>query len=292
MKKEKCPWCESENTQMHLWVKDLFLTQEPFEIHECLNCGLLFTEPRPPQDQIGKYYKSEEYYSHQENKKGLVPKLYEAVKIVNLRAKVKMATEGLQKGKMLEIGCGAGDFIHQMEEIGWECTGVEPSEDAQTIAKKRVKGTLLKPDDITKLEDEDYDLIVMWQVLEHVDNLREEVQHLYRLLKKGGRLVIAVPNFKSADAQHYKEFWGAYDVPRHLNHFCQESIRNIFKDSGLVLQKTNKLRWDAYYISYLGEKYLNHSLPLIKGAIRGFISNCKALSSGEWSSMVYLFQKK
>lgn len=287
---KNCPWCDSEKTQMHLWVKDLFLTQEPFEIYECLKCGLLFTEPRPDVNSIGKYYQSEEYYSHQENKNGFIPKIYESVKRVNLRHKRKLATKGLKVGTMLEIGCGVGDFLHEMEQKGWNCTGIEPSKEAKAIAKNRVKANILNPDELASLEDESFDLITMWHVLEHVDNLKEEVMHLQRLLKKGGRLVLALPNYKSADAEFYREYWAAYDVPRHLNHFCRESINNIFKNTKLKLKKTDKLVWDAYYISYMSEKYKNHTLPLLKGALRGLISNCKAQKSGEWSSLVYVLE--
>lgn len=286
-----CPWCDSEKTQIHLWVKDLFLTNEAFEIHECLKCGLLFTEPRPKPEEIGKYYQSEEYYSHQENKKGFVPRIYEAVKSVNLKTKYKMATKGLEPGRMLEIGCGAGDFLHTMEKHGWTCTGIEPSESAKEIATKKVKATLLYPQEIGQLEDESFDLITMWHVLEHVDNLKEEIKQLQRLLKKGGRLVLALPNFKSADAQYYKEYWAAYDVPRHLNHFCRESINNIFKTTDFKRIKTDKLVWDAYYISFMSEKYMNHSLPLLKGAWKGLRSNCKARKNGEWSSLVYILER-
>lgn len=289
--KYQCPWCESEKTQIHLWVKDLFLTNEAFEIHECLKCGLLFTEPRPKPEEIGKYYQSEEYYSHQENKKGFVPRIYEAVKSVNLKKKYKMATKGLKPGKMLEIGCGAGDFLHTMEKHGWTCTGIEPSESAKEIATKKVKATLLNPQEIGQLENESFDLITMWHVLEHVDNLKEEIQQLQRLLKKGGRLILALPNFKSADAQYYKEYWAAYDVPRHLNHFCRESINNIFKTTDFKRIKTDKLVWDAYYISFMSEKYMNHSLPLLKGAWKGLRSNCKARKNGEWSSLVYILER-
>lgn len=287
---KKCPWCDSEKTQIHLWVKDLFLTQEPFEIHECMKCGLLFTEPRPKPEEIGKYYESKEYYSHQENKKGFIPKIYESVKKVNLRHKRKLATEGMKAGTLLEIGCGVGDFLHEMEQNGWNCTGIEPSKEAKAIAKNRVKAKLLDPNEIVTLEDESFDLITLWHVLEHVDNLKEEVMHLQRLLKKGGRLVLALPNFKSADAEFYKEYWAAYDVPRHLNHFCKESINNIFKTTKLKLKKTDKLVWDAYYISYMSEKYKNHTLPLLKGAMKGLISNSKARKSGEWSSLVYVLE--
>lgn len=287
---KKCPWCDSEKTLIHLWVKDLFLTQEPFEIYECLKCGLLFTEPRPDDKNIGKYYQSEEYYSHQENKSGFIPKIYESVKRVNLKHKRNLATKGLKVGKMLEIGCGVGDFLHEMEQKGWNCTGIEPSKEAKAIAQTRVKANILNPDELATLEDESFDLITMWHVLEHVDNLKEEVMHLQRLLKKGGRLVLALPNFKSADAEFYREYWAAYDVPRHLNHFCRESVNNIFKNTKLKLKKTDKLVWDAYYISYMSEKYKNHTLPLLKGAIRGLISNSKARKSGEWSSLVYVLE--
>lgn len=288
----KCPWCESEKTKIHLHLKDEFLSKENFQIHECLNCGLLFTEPRPTKERIGEYYKSEEYYSHQENKKGLIPKIYENVKAINLKAKYKMATKGLEKGIILDIGCGVGDFLHMMEQNGWETIGIEPSADAKDIARKRMKAKLLSPEEITNLKEESLDLITMWHVLEHVDDIKSEVQHLYRLLKRGGRLVLALPNFQSFDAQYYKQFWAAYDVPRHLNHFCRKSIDKIFSDSVLRLKQTDKLIWDAYYISYMSEKYQKHKLPLIRGIARGLQSNCKARKSGEWSSLVYVFEKE
>ena len=289
---KKCPWCESQKTQIHLWLKDEFLTKEEFQIHECFNCGLLFTEPRPSKEKIGDYYKSEEYYSHQENKQGFIPRIYEWVKIKNLRNKFKMATGGLTKGKVLDIGCGVGDFLHIMEQNGWETIGIEPSEEAQNIAKKRMKAQLYTPDQIDQLPSESFNLITMWHVLEHVDDLKTEVYHLERMLKKGGRLVLALPNFKSYDAQYYHEKWAAYDVPRHLNHFCKKSIANIFKNCQLRLTKTDKLGWDAFYISYMSEQYERHSLALIRGVWRGMVSNIKAKKSGEWSSLVYILEKQ
>ena len=288
----KCPWCESEKTQIHLWVKDEFLSNEEFEIHECLHCGLLFTKPRPAKNKLREYYKSKEYYSHQENKTGFIPRVYEKVKSINLKNKQQMATSGLRKGKVLDIGCGVGDFLHVMENQGWETTGIEPSEEAVAIAKTRVKSQLLAPEEIDKLEDESFDLITMWHVLEHVDDLHSEIAHLERLLKSRGRLVLALPNFKSYDADFYREHWAAYDVPRHLNHFCRKSIVNVFKNSKLTLVKTDKLIWDAFYISYMSEQYLRHSFALVRGLFRGLVSNMKAQKSGEWSSLMYIFEKK
>ena len=292
MNKLNCPWCNSEKTQTYIWVKDEFLTKEEFQIQECLNCGLLFTEPRPPKDKIGDYYKSEEYYSHQENKKGFIPKLYESIKAINLKNKYKIATNGKSVGKLLDIGCGVGDFIHTAEEQGWQCTGVEPSQDAKAIAKKRIKAEIFSSEDLEQIPNETFDVITMWHVLEHVDDFKWQMSQLQRLIKKGGRIVIALPNYKSYDATFYKEKWAAYDVPRHLNHFNKDTLVKIFKTNDLNLVKTDKLKWDAYYISFMSEQYKHHTLPLIKGAIRGLISNCKARKTNEWSSRVYVFEKQ
>ena len=288
----KCPWCDSDKAQINLWLKDEFLSKEDFHLCECLNCGLLYTMPRPTKEKIGAYYKSEEYYSHQENKKGFIPKLYERVKKINLKYKYHLATEDIKGGKLLDIGCGVGDFIHTAEEKGWQCTGVEPSEDARTIAKTRTKANFINSEALESIPNETFDVITMWHVLEHVDDLKWQVTQLQRLIKTNGKIVIAVPNYKSYDGQYYKELWAAYDVPRHLNHFNRTTITKIFKSSGLTLKKTTKLIWDAYYISYMSEQYKHHKLPLIRGAFKGLISNCKARRSGDWSSMVYVFEKE
>lgn len=288
----KCPWCGSEKAQISLWLRDEFLTKEDFHICECLNCGLLYTMPRPDKDKIGDYYKSEEYYSHQENKKGFIPKVYEKVKKTNLKHKYKLASKGLNVGTLLDIGCGVGDFLHTAETHGWDCLGVEPSEDAKAIAQKRMKGKIISSEELETLSDGSFDLITMWHVLEHVDDLKWQIVQLQRLVKSSGRVVIALPNYKSYDGQYYKELWAAYDVPRHLNHFNRNTLAKIFKTSGLELIRMDMLKWDAYYISYLSEQYKHHSLPLVRGVFRGWISNSKARRSGEWSSLVYVFEKK
>ena len=288
----KCPWCQSEKAHLHLSLKDYFLTQEPFEIMVCEDCGLLYTTPKPSDEKLGDYYKSDEYYSHQENKKGFIPRVYEAVKSVNLKHKIAIATQGKEPGRLLDIGCGVGDFLHFAEQNGWQCTGAEPSDDASSIAKKRIKAEIMLPKDLEKLPDESFDVITMWHVLEHVSDLQWQVNQLNRLLKKGGRLVIALPNFRSYDAQYYKDKWAAYDVPRHLNHFSQDPIAKIFNINGLIQNQTQKLVWDAFYISFMSEKYRQNSLPMLRGIYRGLIYNMKAKKNGEWSSLVYVFEKQ
>lgn len=286
-----CPWCNNTAVEPYLHVMDDFLTQEEFDIFECPHCHLLFTDPRPAPSKISAYYESKEYYSHQENKSGFIPKIYEAVKKVNLQHKVSLALGDLPVGHLLDIGCGVGDFLIQAKQAGWTVQGIEPSQQARTIASQRSNLHPLMPSEAHTLADTSFDVITLWHVLEHIDDLHAQISDFVRLLKPGGRLVLALPNFKSFDAHYYGAKWAAWDVPRHLNHFCQESLLDILTPSGFQLKKVEKLRWDAYYISFLSEKYLHHRLPLLRGAFVGLRSNLKALSSAQYSSRVYVFNK-
>ena len=286
-----CPWCKSEDTHPYLEVKDLFLSQETFAVLQCDHCGLLFTDPRPDAEHIGAYYESDEYLSHQENKKGFVPKIYERVKTINLKNKRKMALQGITSGRSLDIGCGVGDFLRVVKDSGWEVAGIEPSVTAQSIAAKRLGFTPLAPSEASTLADASFDVITMWHVLEHVDDLHGQVDSLVRLLKPGGRLVIALPNYQSYDATFYQAHWAAWDVPRHLNHFNRDFLVSTLSGFGFKHIDTQCLKWDAYYISFLIERYLSHRFPLLRGAYRGLISNGKAHRSGQYSSLVYRFYK-
>ncbi len=288
---KKCPWCNSENNHQFLALKDYFLTQEEFKILECNECKLLFTSPCPTPDKIGNYYKSEDYLSHNEEKKGLFAKIYNKVKKINIKNKFNITVNGQQStdNNLLDIGCGVGDFLLYAKEKGCNVTGIEPSEDARKIAEKKLDCKILSPEELQNIPDNSFDIITMWHVLEHVADLKTEIHHLQRILKKDGRLVLALPNYKSYDAEYYKDKWAAYDVPRHLSHFSQTSIKNIFKETALQLVDIKPLKWDSFYISMLSEQYLNSKSSFIKGTLTGWKSNRKAKKSGEYSSLVYIF---
>ena len=286
-----CPWCGKATDNSVLELKDYFLSKEDFKIMECPDCGLRFTSPRPAPDMIGKYYQSEDYYSHQQNNKGFIPRIYEFVKSFNIKYKAKLAVEGLPQGKLLDIGCGVGDFLLHVKKLGWEVQGVEPSDEAKKIAETRLGFLPKSPKEYASFPDHSFDVITLWHVLEHIDDLHFQTSEIDRLLKPGGRLIIALPNFQSFDCQYYKEKWAAWDVPRHLNHFAPDVLRGMFSTIGFQVVDTQKLIWDAYYISFMSERFLGHRLPLLRGAWVGLQSNMKARKNGLYSSLVYRFQK-
>lgn len=286
----KCPWCGSEETQQYLSLKDYFLTFENFEIYECRQCKLKFTVPVP--QELGHYYKSEKYLSHSDKRNGLFAKIYNIVKKKNIKNKYKYSCGDLKVGNVLDIGCGVGDYLNYCKSKGWNIAGVEPDADARKISENKLNVNILRPNDLSQIPDNSFDVVTMWHVLEHVENLHEEIRQLERIVKNGGRLVIALPNHNSFDAQFYGEFWAAYDVPRHLMHFSKECIKNIFKSTSFELKNIKGMKWDSYYISILSEKYANHHWPFFRGLKMGLTSNIKAKKNEEYSSLIYVFEKK
>jgi len=132
----------------------------------------------------------------------------------------------------------------------------------------------------------------MWHVLEHVNNINKRMETLNRILKNDGKLIIAVPNYKSYDAKYYGKFWAAYDVPRHLLHFDRNTIQKLLTKHGFEIETIKPMKFDSFYVSMLSEKYKNSKANLLNAFWIGFKSNFKALNSKEYSSLIYIAKKK
>jgi len=278
------------NKKHFLTVKDHSVSKEIFDLYYDEELDMLITSPQPELQNLGKYYESEDYISHTDNKRSLFEKAYHFVKNIALKNKLNLInSQQSKKGKLLDIGAGTGDFLLTAKNDGWETIGVEPSDRAKNIAKE--KGISFVEETST-LESNSLDVITMWHVLEHVPNLEVQIQELKRLLKPTGTLIIAVPNYKSFDAGHYETFWAAYDVPIHFWHFSKKSIQLLFERVDMKLEKILPMKFDSFYVSLLSEKYKNGKMNYIKAFFIGLKSNWKAKSSKEYSSHIYVLKNK
>jgi len=279
----------TDNTKnVFLTVKDYTVSKETFGLYRDEKYDMLVTFPKPNALDLPKYYQSEDYISHSDKKTGLVSIIYQFVRSFTLKNKVKIISHFQpEKGNLLDIGAGTGHFLDLAKKKGWNITGIEPDDDAKKLASD--KGiTFVK--DIGSLGKQDYDVITMWHVLEHVPDLDEQIKHLRRILKPEGTLIIAVPNFRSFDAKHYKRFWAGYDVPRHLWHFSKKSIRVLFQEQNMKVIQMIPMKWDAYYVSLLSEKYKRGYMNLFKAFYIGFKSNYLAKQRFEYSSIIYVIK--
>ena len=268
--------------------KDFTVSGETYEVMFNAEYDMLVTSPVPVD--LENYYKSENYISHTDSKKSLIDKVYQAVKNITLRKKLKLINSFNTESKnILDVGAGTGDFLKICANNNWNVSGVEPSSDARNIAKEK---SVFLNDELFDIKDKKFDVITLWHVLEHVEKLSEYILKLNELLTENGRLIIAVPNHKSHDAEYYKEYWAAFDVPRHLWHFSQTSIKKIFSEDNLIVEKVLPMKFDSYYVSLLSEKYKTGKMNPFYAFYRGFVSNFKARSTSEYSSLIYVLKKK
>jgi SAM-dependent methyltransferase len=287
---QECPACrKSGSFSALLTCRDYTVSGEEFAIVSCSNCLLKFTNPVPSPENLGDYYKAEEYISHSDTKKGLIATLYHRVRKRALAGKLRLVERYVSRGTILDYGCGTGAFLRYARSRGWDAYGVEPDAGARNIAGDGVTS------DIANLSDghpgRTFNVITLWHVLEHVFDLNELLGKLYAMLHKSGILVIAVPNHTSFDAKHYGPFWAAYDVPRHLYHFSPETIGSTVERHGFHLDKMYPMKFDSYYVSLLSEKYKYGHTRYFSAFLTGLKSNLAAKSADRYSSVIYVFRK-
>ncbi|MDB4496373.1 class I SAM-dependent methyltransferase [Flavobacteriaceae bacterium] len=284
-----------KNLKPYLNCKDHTVSGEEYSVMFNEEYKMLVTSPVPKN--LFNYYKSKNYISHTDSKKTFFDKAYQVVKKITLKHKLRLINESLRtqnsmyrpEKNILDVGAGTGEFLKVCKNNSWKVFGTEPNNDARTIAVK--KGIVLERD-ISKFSNQKFEIITLWHVLEHVENLSEYISNLNTMLSDCGRLIIAVPNFNSDDAKYYKEFWAAFDVPRHLWHFSQQSIHRLFLKENMLVEKTIPMKFDSYYVSLLSEKYKNGKSNFMSALYRGFVSNWKARASSEYSSLIFVIKKQ
>ncbi|MBL7558488.1 class I SAM-dependent methyltransferase [Olleya sp. YSTF-M6] len=279
------------NQNMFIEVKDYSVSGEVFQLIQNESYGFLETIPKPSIAKLPEYYQTEDYISHTDSKRNLFEKVYHSIREVSLKRKLKLINSfKTDQKKLLDFGCGTGDFLKSALNKGWNVSGIEPNSEARSIANSKTKQSVLDSEGIKTYKKHSFDVITLWHVLEHIPNLESQISILKDLLKPNGVLIIAVPNYKSYDANHYKQFWAAYDVPRHLWHFDKKSISKLFSSINMTIQNIKPMVFDSYYVSLLSEKYKNGSMNLFSAFWTGFRSNAKAKRSGEYSSLIYVLK--
>jgi 2-polyprenyl-3-methyl-5-hydroxy-6-metoxy-1,4-benzoquinol methylase len=286
-----CTICQSKQNNFFLQTTDYSHTQERFVINYCNNCKNAFTVNPPSQEQIGKYYAFDNYISHSNTNKGFINKLYLYARNYSLKQKLRW----IKKLKPLpsniaDVGAGTGAFVQFLNTQNINCTGFEPAADARVVAMQAHE-TNLQTMEAWFTENNTYDAITLWHVLEHLHNLDEYFKSFYNKLNNKGWLIIAVPNFESIDALHYKSNWAAYDVPRHLYHFSEQGISNICNNYNLEVKQIKPMWLDGYYVSLLSEQYKKGNK--LKAVWHGLKTHIALLFNPQSaSSLVYFIQKK
>jgi len=281
-----------------LSANDHLVTGRKFDILKNPETTILETHPRPTKEELPTYYDSENYTSHNDKSAGIVSFCYRIIKSISTRRKIRIGQNSLSKNtpqnkpRLLDVGCGTGDFLYSCLKKGWQINGIENNKNAKNNSRTEVSSFIFDDFEFLKSQPERFDIITMWHSLEHIIDLKQTIVDMKKLLTNKGVIVVACPNHKSFDAIFYKESWAAYDLPRHLWHFDKDSISKLFIEHNMQLTKTLPMYWDSFYISILSEKIISKKNKFLKGVIVGLLSNVSAMFSKEHSSLIYVFNKE
>jgi len=204
-----------------------------FAVVQCQRCGLCFTNPRPTRPTIGRFYPPE-YAPHQARPpRAETPWTKRLKKTLRGRETERKVLPLQGKGRLLDFGCGGGSYLRRMHQQGWKVVGLDTS----AAAVRRVRQGLGLPAFEGSLPCSDlpaggFDVVTMWQVLEHVHDPLEVLRDAHRLLVPGGRLVLTVPNIDSLSFRLFGAWWYSLDLPRHLTHFTPSTLYQMLDRAG------------------------------------------------------------
>jgi SAM-dependent methyltransferase len=207
-----------------------------FRVVECLKCGWIRQNPRPTAESIGYYYPSNyvSFVRAIEDEPTRWQRWHRRYGVLKRRRAVERAQP---KGCLLDVGCGTGIFLHEMQQAGWDVKGVEPNESAADYARRRF-GLQVHVGSLRQvgLPSRSFDVITLWDVLEHLHTPWADLCEMRRVLRDGGLLVGRIPNLEGLESRWFGPLWRGWDLPRHLYLFPRHSLVTALSELGLVVE--------------------------------------------------------
>lgn len=246
-----CPMCGGGQSEVHQRIEvGRGLAAGTYELRRCLACELIFVDPRLDDAVLSQLYDEDFYFSTASAFQDIAELVMHQIQCTRQRR----VERHVRSGALLDVGSGDGRFVAHMANEGWRATGVDFSPAAQTLAESRGSAGRFVCGSIFDLEDqpETYDVVTMWQVLEHIGEPREFLERTHRLMRRGGVFVAAVPNIDSLSARLTGERWWGLDVPRHLVHYTPRTLQQALEQTGFTVEHINhlSLQYDPYGLTH------------------------------------------
>ena len=290
-----CPLCGNRGTVHFKKCVDFAVSKEQYELVQCPECGVIFTLDTPDSDSSDTYSKLQQELYRADHPKRLFDRIYYNMRFVTIRRRIKLVESltRLRSGRLLNYGAKSGYFSSRMADRGWNVTSLEQYHEHRVFSLEMFHHRMMDLPELDNLPVGTFDMVTLWHTFEHHPNPSELADKMYSLLKPNGLLLIACPNTDSLDAQHYGEYWAAWDVPRHRWHFNPTSLMEFCRRHRFILMYHKRIPFDVFYISMLSERYRGKFLRSIRGIIKGTYFWLMTFSRRDKSSsIVYVFRKK
>jgi 2-polyprenyl-3-methyl-5-hydroxy-6-metoxy-1,4-benzoquinol methylase len=245
----KCKLCGGLNQEYIFDVEDHY-SQEFFSLVRCLNCGLIFTNPRPSHLELSKYY-PDSYYG--ETGRRFHPIIEKVVQYSRKRMAKKIVSKFRVPGRILEIGSGRGTLLYEMAKHDWIAYGTEYSKQLVKEVSKNFGIRVYPTPNLNdcKFPDKYFNVVICFHVLEHMPEPIETLEEIRRIIHPNGLLIIAVPNIDGLTSRITRNNWFGIDAPRHLFHFTPDSLERSLNKTGfrILSQSTLSLEQDIFGFS-------------------------------------------
>lgn len=230
-----------------------------FNLMKCRKCGLIYTNPRLSSDAVATYY-PQDYEYHEPRKANFLEKLFYKY----------FHNPGTKKGRILDVGCGNGNYLCMLRKIGWDCYGTEINKPVVDYMINKL-GLKISEGELYNIifPDEYFDVITFWGSLEHMSDPREVLTKAYKILKKNGKIIIWLPNIESLEAKIFRKFWHHLEISTHYYQFSPKTLTNLLEQIGF---KVERIRFDpismgiipslGYALTKIGIKINLNKLPL------------------------------
>lgn len=273
---------------------------------QCRECALGFLNPRPTPEKIADYYQSAGYqpFLSAKRRKSAWDQLYSLARTAAVRRKRTKIEKVKPTGNLLDVGCGTGEFSHEMQSHDWTVAGVEKDPRAAQFAREKYDLSVTVGDlgDIGE-QQAAFDVVTFWHVLEHLFDPVGVLKQVENVLKPDGFALIAAPDFASFDSGFYGSNWVALDAPRHLLHFNPQSMQHLCRAAGLTVLGHYQMVLDAFYNCLMSEMLIsarsgaNSALQLYRFVRGAAIASASVLLASRLgtkklgSSVLYIIRK-
>ncbi|TAJ08556.1 MAG: class I SAM-dependent methyltransferase [Nitrospirae bacterium] len=241
----RCPLCDEGGSRPKF-------TKDGFSIVECPVCRLLYVNPRPPRTWLDAWYRHEYFSFSQEDTAGMQHVQHGAIKTATARSRLQLFDAPLSNGRLVDIGCGGGFFVRAATAGGWDAVGLEPSVKAARCAAQTQRIRVIAG----RLEEAPFaagrfDVITMFDVLEHVATPRTVLAEARRLLAPGGRLVIETPNMAGWMPRLMGKRHPWVRPPEHLTYFTPLTLRRLLDQGGFRVEQLHRSTKKVLTLDYV-----------------------------------------
>ena len=280
-----CPLCGARGAAPCLRAERRTPAGEPYQVLACPGCGVRYTHPLPPAAELAALY-TEEFYGGCPGGRLSWESLRRALHRVVLRHR-RRALLGRRPGRVLDVGCGDGDFLAYLQGFGWAGYGTEFSEAACALARSR--GVVVQEGSLrgAGFPEGFFDVVTMWHVLEHLPDPAAELAEARRVLRADGLLILEVPNLGCLTFRLCRGWWWPLDVPRHLLHFTPETLGRLLDAGGFEVLRRQDFHAADAALSFMS--FVNR-LGLI-GRLQGdhyFVTDYRRASAAKQASFLLL----